>query len=291
MGTAKRERQKAGRQARLEQQEAEQAKVKRKNLVIRGALLLVGFIVVAFVISRLVASDDNSDAVSAGTTVAGADATGAVTTAAGGADTTAASTASTVTTVPGKTITGDTPCPPTDGSAERTVSFENPPPMCIDPSKTYTAAVKTNHGDFTVELDAEAAPNTVNNFVVLSLYHYYDGITCHRVVEGFVIQCGDPKGDGTGGPGYTFADELPAEGSYKLGSLAMANSGPDTNGSQFFIISGPEGTQLPPQYSLFGQVTDGLDTTINTIASLAVPGSDGPPSQPVQIESVTITES
>ena len=196
-----------------------------------------------------------------------------------------------MTTVPGKTITGETPCPPADGSAERTVSFENPPPMCIDPAKTYTAAVKTNHGDFTVELDAEAAPNTVNNFVVLSLYHYYDGITCHRVVEGFVIQCGDPKGDGTGGPGYTFADELPTEGSYKLGSLAMANSGPDTNGSQFFIISGPEGTQLPPQYSLFGQVTDGLDTTINTIASLAVPGSDGPPSQPVQIESVTITES
>ena len=196
-----------------------------------------------------------------------------------------------MTTVPGKTITGETPCPPADGSAERTVSFENPPPMCIDPAKTYTAAVKTNHGDFTVELDAEAAPNTVNNFVVLSLYHYYDGITCHRVVEGFVIQCGDPKGDGTGGPGYTFADELPTAGSYKLGSLAMANSGPDTNGSQFFIISGPEGTQLPPQYSLFGQVTDGLDTTINTIASLAVPGSDGPPSQPVQIESVTITES
>ena len=164
---------------------------------------------VAFVISRLVASDDDSDAVSAGTTVAGADATGAVTTAAGARSTTAASTASTVTTVPGKSITGETPCPPTDGSAERTVSFENPPPMCIDPSKTYTAAVKTNHGDFTIELDAEAAPNTVNNFVVLSLYHYYDGITCHRVVEGFVIQCGDPKGDGTGGPGYSSPTSCP----------------------------------------------------------------------------------
>ena len=106
-----------------------------------------------------------------------------------------------------------------------------------------------------------------------------------------MIQCGDPKGDGTGGPGYEFEDELPAEGAYKLGSLAMANSGPNTNGSQFFVISGAQGTQLPPQYSLFGQVTDGLDTTISTIAALATPGADGPPSQPVQIQKVTITES
>ena len=290
MGTAKRERQKAGRQARLEALEAEQAAKKRKNLVVRGAILLVAFIAVAFGISRLVANNDDGN-VSAGTTAAGADATGAVTTAAGGADTTAASTAPTVTTVPGTSITGETPCPPADGSAERVTSFENTPPMCIDPSKTYTAEVKTNFGDFTIKLDPEAAPNTVNNFVVLSRYHYYDGISCHRVVEDFVIQCGDPKGDGTGGPGYEFDDELPVAGAYKLGSLAMANSGANTNGSQFFVISGAQGTQLPPQYSLFGQVTDGLDTTINTIAALAVPGSDGPPSQPVQIESVTITES
>ena len=117
--------------------------------------------------------------------------------------------------------------------------------MCIDPAKKYTAVVDTNFGSFTIELDPKAAPNTVNNFVVLSLYHYYDGITCHRVVADFVIQCGDPKGDGTGGPGYEFADELPAEGAYQLGSLAMANSGPNTNGSQFFVISGTQGTQLP----------------------------------------------
>jgi len=284
VGTAKRERQKAGRQARLEAMEVEQAKAKRRRLIIRGAIAVVGFLAVAFLISRFVGKDDNN-AVSAGTTVAaGADTTG-------GAATTAAPTASTVTTVAGKSITGETPCPATDGSSERVTSFAQPPPMCIDPSKTYTAAVKTNFGDFTIELDPKAAPQTVNNFVVLSLYHFYDGVSCHRIVQDFVIQCGDPKGDGTGGPGYTFPDELPAEGAYKLGSLAMANSGPDTNGSQFFIISGSQGTQLPPQYSLFGQVTDGLDTTINTLAALAVPGSDGPPSQPVQIQSVTITES
>ena len=105
------------------------------------------------------------------------------------------------------------------------------------------------------------------------------------------MQCGDPKGTGTGGPGYSSPTSCPRPGAYKLGSLAMANSGPNTNGSQFFVISGPQGTQLPPQYSLFGQVTDGLDTTISTIAALAVPGADGPPSQPVQIQKVTITES
>ena len=148
--------------------------------------------------------------------------------------------------------------------------------------------VKTNFGDFTIELDAEQAPNTVNNFVVLSRYHYYDGVSCHRVVPNFVIQCGDPEGTGAGGPGYQFDDELPEEGQYELGSLAMANSGPNTNGSQFFVISGPDGTQLPPQYSLFGQVTEGLDTTIATIAALGQ--ADETPSQPVQIESVTITE-
>ena len=224
MGTAKRERQKAGRQARLEAQEAEQSAAKRKRTIIRGAILLVAFIAVAFGISRLVGKDNNNDTVSSGTTVAA----GAATTGAGGTDTTvagasttAASTASTVTTIAGKAVTGDTPCPPSDGSAERTTSFEKAPPMCIDPAKKYTAVVDTNFGSFSIELDPKAAPKTVNNFVVLSLYHYYDGIMCHRVVSDFVIQCGDPKGDGTGGPGYEFEDELPAEGAYKLGSLAM----------------------------------------------------------------------
>jgi hypothetical protein len=213
VGTAKRERQKAGRQARLEAQEAEQSAAKRKRTVIRGAILLVAFTAVAFGISRLVGKDNNNGSVSSGTTVAaGANTTGAgsTDTTVAGASTTAASTASTVTTIAGKAITGDTPCPPTDGSAERTTSFEKAPPMCIDPAKSYTAAVDTNFGSFTIELDPKAAPKTVNNFVVLSLYHYFDGISCHRVVADFVIQCGDPKGDGTGGPGYTFADELPA---------------------------------------------------------------------------------
>jgi cyclophilin family peptidyl-prolyl cis-trans isomerase len=283
VGTAKRERQKAGRQSRLEAQEAEQASARRKRLIIRGAILLVVFIAGAFVVSQVFGSDDDDDtAVSTGTTAAGASTTAAST------ETTAGSTATTASTIPGGAITGETPCPPADGSAERITTFEQAPPMCIDPAKSYTAAVKTNFGDFTIELDAEQAPNTVNNFVVLSRYHYYDGVSCHRVVPNFVIQCGDPDGTGAGGPGYQFDDELPEEGQYELGSLAMANSGPNTNGSQFFVISGPDGTQLPPQYSLFGQVTEGLDTTVATIAALGQ--ADETPSEPVQIESVTITE-
>ena len=149
--------------------------------------------------------------------------------------------------MPGVAITGETPCPPDDGSAERTITFEQPPPMCIDETKSYTAEIETNVGSMTVELDATKAPNTVNNFVVLARYHYFDGIVCHRAIPGFVVQCGDPDGTGSGGPGYEFGDELPGEGEYVIGSLAMANSGPNTNGSQFFIITGDDrAPRCPP---------------------------------------------
>ena len=186
-----------------------------------------------------------------------------------------------------------TECPAEDGSSEQIREFDGPPPMCIDPEATYTAEVVTNQGDFTIELDASKAPNTVNNFVVLARYHYYDDTICHRIIPNFVVQCGDPTGTGTGGPGYSFDDELPQEGEYQIGSLAMANSGPNTNGSQFFIISGEDGTQLPPQYSLFGQVTTGLDTTIPALDALGNtdPAANGvPPLEEVRIESVTITQ-
>ena len=182
-----------------------------------------------------------------------------------------------------------TDCPPADGSAAKKQRFDAPPPMCIDPSKRYTAVMKTSKGDMTIALDPGAAPKTVNNFVVLARYHYYDGIVFHRIIPGFVLQGGDPQGDGRGGPGYRFEDELPAPGRYELGSLAMANAGPDTNGSQFFVISGPDGVRLPPQYSLFGKVVAGLDV-VATIDAIGTPGA-GKPKEPVTIESVTITES
>lgn len=188
-------------------------------------------------------------------------------------------------------VAAPTPCPEADGSSARETNFAEAPPMCIDATKTYAATVVTNLGEFTVVLDAAKAPNTVNNFVVLSRYHFYDGLTCHRIPLDFVAQCGDPAGNGSGGPGYAFDDELPAEGDYKIGSIVMANSGVNTNGSQFFVVTGPAGANLQPNFSLFGQVTDGLDTTIAAIAATADPAGGNSPTTPVIIESITIAES
>src|SRR3954447_26158948 len=182
-----------------------------------------------------------------------------------------------------------TECTAADGSSPKTQKFNGAPPMCIDPNKQYTAEMVTSKGSMTIVLDPLAAPKTVNNFVVLARYHYFDGIVFHRIIPGFVLQGGDPQGDGRGGPGYRFADELPPPGRYELGSLAMANAGPDTNGSQFFVISGPDGMRLPPQYSLFGKVVNGLDV-VATIDAVGSPGA-GTPKEKVTIESVTITES
>ncbi|MEN3314702.1 MAG: hypothetical protein V7605_936 [Acidimicrobiaceae bacterium] len=181
-----------------------------------------------------------------------------------------------------------TECPAADGSSPKRQRFDAPPPMCIDPAHTYGATMVTSLGTMTIALDAVGAPNTVNNFVVLSRYHYYDGVGFHRIIPGFMLQGGDPEGTGRGGPGYKFADELPRPGRYEIGSLAMANAGPDTNGSQFFIVSGRNGVGLPPQYSLFGKVVAGLDV----VSAIEAQGSpSGAPKSKVVIESVTITES
>ena len=156
-------------------------------------------------------------------------------------------------------MTSPLPFPPLDGSAAKTQKFPAKPEMGIDPQKRYTATMETSMGTIVIALDAVRAPKTVNNFVYLAGYKYYDGIIFHRIINGFVCQGGDPTGTGSGGPGYRFEDELPNPGQYQIGSLAMANAGPNTNGSQFFLISGPDGTRLPPNYSLFGQVVKGLD--------------------------------
>ncbi len=150
-------------------------------------------------------------------------------------------------------------CPAADGSSALRRHFEQPPPMCIDRAHRYSARIDTSIGTLVATLDVHTATSTVNNFVVLARYHFYDGLTFHRIIKGFMCQGGCPEGTGAGGPGYQFADELPKRGRYEVGSLAMANAGPDTNGSQFFIVSGPKGCQLPPSYSLFGKVIKGLD--------------------------------
>lgn len=180
-----------------------------------------------------------------------------------------------------------TPFPPFDGSAPKQQRFAEPPEMGIDPSKRYTATMETSMGTLVIALDAVKAPKTVNNFVFLALNHYYDGVTFHRIINGFVCQGGDPDGTGMGGPGYRFEDELPKPGQYQIGSLAMANAGPNTNGSQFFLISGPDGVRLPPAYSLFGQVVKGLDV-VDAMQNVPT-GRNDRPVTPVVINSVTIS--
>jgi cyclophilin family peptidyl-prolyl cis-trans isomerase len=130
--------------------------------------------------------------------------------------------------------------------------------MEIDLGTVYEVTLDTDRGQIVMELDPRLAPATVNHFVVQARRGFYDGLTFHRVVPGFVIQGGDPEGTGRGGPGYQFADE-PVQGDYRLGAVAMANAGPDTNGSQFFICIDDCRQKLEPKYNLFGYVTGGVD--------------------------------
>lgn len=178
--------------------------------------------------------------------------------------------------------------PPFDGSAPQRRTFDAAPELGIDPNKRYTAKLDTSLGEIVIALDAVKAPQTVNNFVFLALNHYYDGVIFHRIINGFMCQGGDPTGTGRGGPGYQFADELPRPGEYQIGSVAMANAGPNTNGSQFFIVSGRDGVGLPPNYSLFGQVVKGLEV-VDQMQQVKTGGADRPQDD-VVITSVTITE-
>ena len=202
--------------------------------------------------------------------------------------------------------------------------YASPPEMVIDPSKDYTATIKTNKGTITAKLFADEAPKTVNNFVFLAREGFYDGVVFHRVIPEFMVQGGDPEGTGAGGPGYTFEDELgPAEehyeqvreqlladldeleeegmldeedeidpemvpGGYERGRLAMANSGPDTNGSQFFITHGDPAILPGPDYTLFGEVVGGMEV-VDRIATEPTDETDAP-LEPIHILSVDIDE-
>ena len=167
--------------------------------------------------------------------------------------------------------------------------YKSAPEMKIDPSKSYTATMKTSEGTITIELFADAAPKTVNNFVFLAKDGFYDGVVFHRVIEGFMLQGGDPTGTGRGGPGYQFADEF-AGNPHKHdgpGVLSMANAGPGTNGSQFFVTLAPT-PHLNGKHTVFGKVTDGLDV-VKKIGSVPTDASDKPRT-PVTIEGITIEE-
>jgi cyclophilin family peptidyl-prolyl cis-trans isomerase len=163
--------------------------------------------------------------------------------------------------------------------------YPNPPEMVIDPAKTYTATIETTAGTMTAELFASEAPRTVNNFVFLANEGFYADVIFHRVISGFMIQGGDPTGTGSGGPGYRFADE-PVSRPYQRGTLAMANAGADTNGSQFFVMHADYA--LPPNYTIFGKLSAGEDV-MDAIAG-APKGAQDRPVDPVSIKSVTISE-
>jgi cyclophilin family peptidyl-prolyl cis-trans isomerase len=282
MGTDKRLRQKENRRLRRDTIDRMKKRRRVRRVVTRvGAIVIVIFGVIALLAQPWESTDNGLT--SGTTTEVPADGTVAP------GETVAPDT--TTTTIAGRVITGETPCPAVDGSEERASSFEQAPPTCIERGGSYVAVVTTNLGQYTIELDAKAAPKTVNNFVVLARYGYFDGTPCHRAIPDFMVQCGDPTGTGTGGPGYKFDDELPKAGAYTIGGVAMANAGPDTNGSQFFVITGEAGVGLPPDYTLFGRVTDGLDTTLPALNAAGNPNSNGvPPLQPIVIESVRIVE-
>lgn len=167
------------------------------------------------------------------------------------------------------------------------MSYSEPPTFALDLDKSYAATLQTNHGNIEIDLDAARSPITVNNFVTLARDGFYDGVIFHRVIQGFMIQGGDPTGTGTGGPGYKFRDEIEGPGDYSRGTVAMANAGPNTNGSQFFICHTDAG--LPHSYTIFGKVSGSMDA-VDSIATTPTARGDRPLEDCV-IESVTITES
>lgn len=186
-------------------------------------------------------------------------------------------------------------CPRNPATALQKTKWSSAPATIIDAAKAYTATVKTDVGTFVIALDAKDAPQTVNNFVFLAQHRFFDCVIFHRVIPGFVDQTGDPTGTGSGGPGYTIPDELPAKASnpadqYPLGSVAMANTGqPNSGGSQWFIIAGPQGESLANSYSLFGHIISGM----SVVAKINAQGSASgiPPEVTHRMLKVTITSS
>ncbi|MCL4448458.1 MAG: peptidylprolyl isomerase [Actinobacteria bacterium] len=271
MPNQKRARQKAAKHA----YKAQQAALKRRKQRIRAAAVLVVIAIAIFGLIYYFQQSSSKTAKPAHATT-----------------TTTSTTPTTTPTPPAKTTPQaaiQPTCPPKSGPVTRHTNFTHAPGMCISLDKIYTATVKTDIGTFVVTMNPKQAPKTVNNFVFLARWHFFNGIIFHRVIPGFVVQGGDPTGTGYGGPGYYYTGSTPAAGSYKLGSVAMANSGKtNTDGSQFFIIVGPQGTSLPPNYTLFGQVTSGM----NVVNQIAKDGSaSGTPTVIHKMLSVTITSS
>jgi len=263
MATSKRERQKAGRREKLERQQRHQKR--RKNL--RRSLIVAVIAILVFGTGALLFV--------------------------GKPTTTTTTIATPQVQANAKAVAAG--CPASTSTRVNTLTWTKAPAMTITTAKTYYANFATTAGNFVVKLDAKTAPITTNNFVFLAQHQYYKCVIFHRVIPGFMIQGGDPTGTGTGGPGYTIADELPKAGSptYPLYSLAMANTGQvHTGGSQFFIVTGTTGETLKAQYSLFGQVVSG-SKVVNVIQNAGNPSTTAsgvPPIVTHRILNITISE-
>ncbi len=272
----KRARKKENARAAREQREAALKRKKRLRSSITVGIVAALFIGAIVLISATGGKSKKSSATTPSTT-------------AKGATTTTAPGSSTTTSKGGAVPTG---CVSTVPPKTTKPTYKAAPALTIDTSKTYVAHMSTTCGTFDITLDAKVAPETVNSFVFLAKNHFYDGLSFHRLVKDFVIQGGDPKGDGTGGPGYALPTEPPLKG-YTQGSVAMANSGPGTTGSQFFVTVSDNGAKSlggPPYlYSDLGNVTKGFDV-IQKLMTFA-PAADGPPTRPLYIFKVTVTES
>jgi cyclophilin family peptidyl-prolyl cis-trans isomerase len=277
----KRARQRAAREARL----AAEAQSQKRRKQIRNGIIVVVIAAVIVGIVFLVSGNDNNTVASKSTV-----ATTTTVAAAKGTNAQLQAQANAV------AVKAGCPASPKTPTAAASQKYTAAPPMTIDTTKQYTATFKTTTGTFDVSLDATAAPKTVNNFVFLANKGYFNCGAFFRVIPGFVLQTGNPAQTNAGTePGYTIPDELPPKAAnaaqqYPLGSLVMANTGqPNSGGSQFFIVSGPQGESLPNTYSLFGQVTSGM----SVVSTIDKQGSTSgiPPDVTQRIISVTINES
>ena len=259
---------------------------KRRKNIRRGVIVAV-IAVVVFGSGALLFSGGK-----AATTTTTTSATAATTTTSGSTSTTTANTAAlTQAQADAKAVAAG--CPTSTSTRVNTLTWTKAPAMTINTSKTYYADFSTTAGNFVVKLDAATAPITTNNFVFLAQHNYYKCVIFHRTIPGFMIQGGDPTGTGSGGPGYTIADEYPKAGSptYPLYSIAMANTNsPHTGGSQFFIVTGASGETLPNTYSLFGQVVSGINAVkiIQNAGNPSQNASGVPPLVTHRILNVTI---
>jgi cyclophilin family peptidyl-prolyl cis-trans isomerase len=266
----KRQRKKENARMAREARESEAKKRKRNRTIRNGVIAVAVFAIAIGVITYLQGRNNNKSNVAVSPT-----------------------TTSTPTTVATNTKGCDTTKPPSSAKDQS----QSAPAMKINPAKTYTAVISTSCGDMKVDLDAKNSPKGVNNFVFLARQGFFDGLSWHRVAKDFVIQGGDPKGDGTGGPGYSTVTELPKDG-YPLGTLAYAKTSDapaGSAGSQFFIVTSDRPASLEQktngsyQYGAFGRVVSGLPV-LEKLASFAPASGDGAPTQPIYIKKVTITE-